>query len=306
MPLPPPRLVSPRGAIRRSLLVWGWGHVATGERRGLLLAPLEVLCLAALLLGALPYASGTASGLVFVALAAFVAAWAAQALDAERRARRRLAPFARADAAVAGAAVELLWLAPVVVAGATAYWALAGAGGSPDDVVAAYVARWRAGQATEAAALFATPPDPATIRSAWDRQAPRLANMVVAAAAQAGPDGGIDPAEPWRSVRWVDAASVEPTPGGPAAVTGGVPSDEAGQSEVAGRSVVTAVVVRRQSDVDAFLGLVPTRVVRSVPVGELGTIVLRTVSSPGPVSGAPPIVTWRIATLDLLGERLGG
>ncbi|HEY3523431.1 MAG TPA: hypothetical protein VGK63_06980, partial [Candidatus Limnocylindrales bacterium] len=147
VPLPAPTLVGPRGAIRRSLLIWGWGQLATGDRRGWLLAPLEAAALAAIWFIALPYASGTAAGIVFVAIAAFVALWAAQALHAERRARRRLAPFVAPGSVPHGAAVELLWLAPIVVAGGTAFWAMAGAGGSPDDVVAEYVATWRADQA---------------------------------------------------------------------------------------------------------------------------------------------------------------
>jgi hypothetical protein len=33
---------------------------------------------------------------------------------------------------------------------------------------------------------------------------------------------------------------------------------------------------------------------------------MRTVETPGPVPGAPPIVVWRIDGLTLLGESLGG
>ncbi|HEU4671954.1 MAG TPA: hypothetical protein VFS32_03565 [Candidatus Limnocylindrales bacterium] len=262
---------------------------------------LEVGALAGIVLLALPYASGTESGLVFVSLAAFVAAWAAQAIHAERRARRRLAPYLPPGAPPAGAAAELLWLAPVVVAGATAFWALAGPAASPDDVLADYVGRWRAGQATEAAALFAAPPDPGSLRAAWDRQAPRLANAAIAAAAQAGPDGGIDPARPWESVRWEDADTVATALGEPPA---GAPDN--GSDAGVGRSVVAGVVVRQQSDRDTFLGLVPTRVVRLVPVTGIGTVTLRTVALPGPLDGAPPIVVWRIAAIDLLEERIGG
>jgi hypothetical protein len=244
---------------------------------------------------ALPYAAGTASGAVFVAGAVVVALWAAQALLAERVARRRRAPYV--PAGERGAAVELLWLAPLVVVAATAFWALAGAGGSPDDVVAEYVARWRAGDAAAATPLFAVPPAADAVRMAWDRQAARLANAAIAAAAEAGPDGGIDPSQPWSAVRWENANDLRSAPD---VLPSAVPVD------APGRVSIGAVIVRAQADRDTFLGLVPTRVVRRVPVTGIGTVTLRTVQLAGPVDGAPPIVVWRIASVDLLGERLGG
>lgn len=286
-----PRLVSPRGAIRRSVVVWGWGQIATGDRRGWLLVALEVLAAAGYALIAMPYARGTSSGLVFVAAAAFVAVWAAQALHAERRARHRLAPFAARDPGVA--AVELLWLAPIVVAGATAFWSLAGPATSPDNLLAEYVDLWRAGRSSQAAALFAVPPDPAGLAAAWQRQSARLTNESIRAAAQAGPKGGIEPADPWASVRWEAPGQA-------------VPSPTAEVASADGQFLAEADVVRRETVRDSFLGLVPTTSDRLVPVDRLGTVRLRTVELPGPLPGAPPVVAWRIDAVQLLGESLAG
>jgi hypothetical protein len=251
----------------------------------------ESVALLGYALVAIPYARGTSSGLVFIAGAAFVAVWAGQALHAERRARRRLAPFAVAGSA--GAAVELLWLAPIVVAGATAFWSLAGPATSPDDLLADYVDLWRTGRSAEASALFAVPPDPAGLDAAWQRQSARLTNEAIRAAAQAGATGGIDATDPWASVRW-NAAERTPTSAVAEPANGG------------GRFAAEATVVRRETARDSFLGLVPTTTERLVPVDDLGTIRLRTVELPGPLPGAPPVVAWRIEAVQLLGESLAG
>jgi hypothetical protein len=287
--VPPPRLVSPRGAIRRSLAVWGWGQLATGDRRGWLLVALELVAIPVFVLLALPYARGTANGFVFVAGALFIAVWAAQALHADRRAVRRASPFAPELRRSAG--VELLWLAPIVVAGATGFWSLTGPATSPDDLLADYVALWRSDHPADASALFAVAPDAPALAAAWERQSARLTNEAIRAAAQAGPVGGIDPADPWAAVRW------EPHTG----PTGG--STDAGGPDAASAD---AVVVRRETVRDSFFGLVPTTSDRLLPVAALGTVRMRTVETPGPVPGAPPIVVWRIDGLTLLGESLGG
>lgn len=289
--LPPPRVGSARGAIRRSLVAWGWGQLATGDRRGWLLLALEVVAVVGFALVAIPYARGTSSGLVFIAGAAFVGVWAAQALHAERRARRRLEPFAAG--APAGAAVELLWLAPIVVAGATAFWSLTGPATSPDDLLADYVDLWRTGRAADASVLFAVPPDPVGLEAAWQRQSARLTNETIRAAAQAGAAGGIDPTDPWASVRWNEPDQTS--------------TSTAGQGvNVAGRFTAGATVVRRETARDSFLGLVPTTSERLVPIDDLGTIGLRTVELPGPLPGTPPVVAWRIDAVQLLGESFAG
>lgn len=317
--LPPPRLVSPRGALRRSLLVWGWGQLATGDRRGVLLAILEVGLVAALARVVAPYAKGTASGLVFLAGAAFLALWAGQAIHAERRAARRWAPYATHPPS---GAVDLLWLAPILVGAATAFWSFSGPATAPDSLLAAYLDAWRTGRTADAARLFAANADPSALGAVWERQGARLDNAAIRAAAAAGPDGGIDPAQPWDAVRWEPPGTVGGASG--AGGTGVTSASSAGPSGAAssagpgspapssesptdplGRPVVAATIVRRETVRDTFFGLVPTTTERLVPVADLGTVRLRTVELPGPFDGAPPVVEWRIDEVDLLGERIG-
>ncbi|HEU4572522.1 MAG TPA: hypothetical protein VFR93_07525 [Candidatus Limnocylindrales bacterium] len=255
-----------------------------------MLALIELVAVAALVLVAGPYARGTAKGFVFLALAAFVAVWGLQAIAAGRRAAQRAAPFT--TGAGSGGAVELLWLAPVIVAGATAFWSLSGAASSPDDVVAEYLGLWQAGRAADAAPLLVAPPEPSTLADAWSRERARLTNETIRAGAQAGPDADIDVDDPWGSVRWQDA---DDRPNGSGVAT--VAADE---------KVVEAVIVRRQAERGSFLGVVPTTSVRLVPVASLGSIRLQVVDLPPPIAGAPPVRVWRVAGVDLLGERFGG
>ena len=70
-PADPPGIPAEQ-ALRRSLLVWGWGHLSAGERRGWLGPPAQLLAVA-LLVACLPLAGGVAAPLVFL-LGAAVAA----------------------------------------------------------------------------------------------------------------------------------------------------------------------------------------------------------------------------------------
>src|SRR5207253_1292589 len=73
--IPAPRLPTARGALRRSLLIWGWGQLATGDWRGWLLLPLEPLCVAALAVLGVWFAPGEAVGWVFLAGFVVLGAW---------------------------------------------------------------------------------------------------------------------------------------------------------------------------------------------------------------------------------------
>jgi hypothetical protein len=274
--------------------VWGWGQLALGDRRGILLVLAELASVVAFGFLLAPYGGGSAAALVFLGGAGFLSAWAAQALHAERRAARRLAPFHEPHGH--GAAIELLWLAPIVVAGATAFWTLSGPSAAPESVLAAYVDSWRAGDVAEASGLFAVVPDRAVLAATWARQSARLSNETIRAAAQAGPSGGIDPQDPWASLRWAPSTGAPPS-----ATTAGRDAP----SELDGRPVVAATIVRHDTVRDSFLGLVPTTSQQLAVVEDLGTIRLRTVELPGPFSGAPPIVAWRIDAVDMLGEQIG-
>jgi hypothetical protein len=292
MLLPPPRLVTARGALRRSLLIWGWGQLATGDRRGWLLAGLEAVSLIALVLVGWPAASGSSSDVVFLAGGLFVAAWAAVAIHAYRRAARRRAIF---DLVAAdGGAVDLLWLSPILIVASTLFWIVGGSGSSADSTTSRYAAAWRHDQAASAGTLFAMPPTVASVHAAWARQDVRLHDELARLSASLGPDAGIDPNAPFDSLRF------EP-------VSDNAPQGSAGDSVTAADTAVTisVQVVRLETVQDRFLGLFPTSAVRIVPVEELGTIRLRPVPLPGAYGGAPTTIGWRIEALNLLGEQLG-
>jgi hypothetical protein len=275
--------------------VWGWGDVASGDRRGWGLLAVEAIAFVGFWLLVMPYAHGTSSGGVFVLGALLMVAWAAQALHADRTASRRALVFT--GATQPSAAVELLWLAPLVVAGATAFWALAGPATSADSLLADYVDAWRSGRAAEAARFFVVPPDPDALAAAWRRQSARLTNEAIRASVSSGGGSGIDPAEPWSAVRWdVPESSAASSSASSASAPGAEPA----------RSVIDAVLVARQTVRDSFFGLVPTTSQRLVPVASLGTVRLRTVQLPGSLPGAPPVVIWRIAEVQFLGDSLGG
>jgi hypothetical protein len=273
-------LPTARGAVRRSLLIWGWGQIATGDRRGWLLVPLEPLAIAGLVLVGVPLASGTAANWVFLGGTLVLALWAGQAIHAYRRAVHRREPFGLSGAD--GGAIEVLWLAPIGIVAATIFWAVAGSSASAETTVSRYAADWEAGNATDASQLFVGAIDGAEVSDAWDRELPRLRNALVVAAAAAGPGGGIDPALPFDALRW-----------------------EADPPAPDGRVVVHVRLVRQEIVRDTFFGLVPTTRQRLVPIDDLGTLTLVRVANAGPVGGQPRIQAWRIENATMLGESIG-
>ncbi len=309
----PPGLVTPRGALRRSLVLWGWGQLATGDRRGIVLVALELLGLGAFAVAVPALLDGTLSVLLFLAGAAFVAAWGAIALHAYKRAVARRAPFVApiagllaspVDTLVAanaasttaearghlpaapgdapagdGGAIELLWLAPVLIVTASAFWTLGGSLGSPESTLATYVRDWRDGYGAQAASLFVGGSLPGDLAGAWSRQRARLHNQLVPIAATSGTDSGIDPSQPLDSLRFI--------------------FDEARADAVDTRTVHVQTV-RRETVRDTFFGLVPTTSQRVVTIADVGTISLALVHVAGVPGG-----TWRIASVDLLDEHLG-
>jgi len=232
---------------------------------------------------AAPYADGTAATLVFLAGAGLAIFWAAQALVAWRRAvQRRQASEVPTDD---GGAMALLWLAPVVVAAATVFWSLAGGGAGPGARAAAYAEAWWAGRAERASTDFVDTLAPATLEAAWARQSPRLRNLLVSAAAQAGPTGGIDPDRPFDSIR---------------------STEEPGDGADATTRTIRLELVSRVPVRDSLFGILQTTSQRLEPVADIGTIELRLVRTPGPVEGLPRVESWRIVRVLALGETIGG
>jgi len=259
------------------LVLWGWGQVVAGDRRGWLGPPAQLAALAALVLATPTLVAGTNGELAFVAGAAVLGAWALIAVHAHRRAARRRAAL-DLPPGDAGAA-ELLWLAPLVIALSSGFWIAAGDAGDPAVLLDQYVADWRFGRADDAAGRFGSPPEPGALAEAWDRQSAALRNALVTIAAAAGPDSGIDPDRPLDAVRWVDAGTT------------------------ASGSRLVALVVARLETIDGELfGILPTTSQRLVTLARLGRIELSLVDQPGSAGGR----AWRIVGAEIDGITVGG
>jgi hypothetical protein len=277
--------VTGRGAVRRSLVVWGWGHVATGDRRGFLLAAAEIAWLAAFAWFTPPLLDGSLVLAIFVAGVAFMAAWGAIAILAYRRAIRQgtVAGNGGPDGGPDGGSADLLWLAPVAIVGMTILWAVGGSLARPDATLARYVHDWQTGDAEGAASLFVVPPAPADLDAIWERQLATLHNELVALEAEGG-GGGVEPDQPFSSMRFVNPAA------------GGGTGDT---------RRVDVEIVKRETTRDSFFGLFPTTSQVLVPVADLGWLEFRRVSRPSGRAGVPDSPVWLIDRFDLLGEELG-
>jgi hypothetical protein len=275
--LPAPRLVSPRGALRRSLVVWGWGQLAAGDRRGVLGPPLEVATLAGLTLIVPAASAGTNASLAFAAVVLTFAAWIAIAVHAHRAAAHRRSGLGIEPGPSGG--IDLLWLAPLVVVFSTLFWLGAGRLGDPGTVLADYVADWQAGRADSALVRFTAPPgSSAELSDAWSRQLAGLRNALVRLAAVAGPSSAIDPERPLDTVRWTAR-----------------PAESAPDTRL-----VDIEVVRQESVRGQLFGLLPSTTQRLVTLDRLGMAELRLVALPGPFAGS----AWRIVRVDIGGIEL--
>jgi hypothetical protein len=268
--------VSPRGALRRSLIVWGWGQIAAGDGRGWLGPPLQLGIVATLVALAPSAAQGTNAGLVFLGGAIALALWLAIPIHAYRVAARRRSAF---DVSIGPASgLDLLWLTPFAVAFPTFFWTAAGRAGDPGLVLSDYVADWRAGRVHAAIGYFDTPPGGGVVADRWEAQLARVRNELVRLAAISRPNSGIDPERPLDSVVW-----------------SAKPSDEADTF------VVALEVVRRETVRGQLLGFVPSTSQRIVTLERLGTAELRLVELPGQFAGQG----WRIGRVEVGGIGLG-
>jgi hypothetical protein len=269
--------------MARSLVIPGWGHVAAGDRRGLIPGPVFAAAALLVLVLAWAYASGPAVGAVFVVGTAVTVAWLGQAIHASRRAARRWER--QGSPARAGGAGVLVVGTAVATCLAVLFWAMAGEGGSPAARAAAYAAAWWSGRPAEAADDFDPPLDPTAVATAWAEKTPRLRNALVAASADAGPLGGIDPDRPFDSVRFTPLSTVpDPT---------------------AGRVVLGVDIVRRVPQPTRILGILPATATGIETVERIGTMTVRLV--PGESTGLPIPAgsSWRIEAVDILGTSLG-
>jgi hypothetical protein len=280
--------VTARGALARSLVLWGWGQLAAGDRRGWLLIAAQPAAIAAFVLVGPPLSNGAGAALVFVAGSAVLFAWAAVGVHAYRRAARRrvLVELPGPD----GGSLVLLVFLPIAIVASSLFWGLGARESDPGTVLDRYVADWRAGRVAEAISRFReSPGTTAIVREIWDAQLAALHNELLRLVPRAGPAGGIDPDAPLDTVRWVDAG---PSPRG-------------------GRLV--ALEVSRREDVRGLvLGLLPVSSQRLVPLARLGTAELAPVRIGAPVAPAGPLpdgpwgVAWRLVEVEIVGVRLGG
>jgi hypothetical protein len=233
----------PSGAsvLRRSLVVWGLGHLAIGDRRGWLMLLAQPLAIAGLLVFAALLIEGTRWMVVFPALLFLLVAWLGQALGAYRQAVAR--------GSEPGGELQVVGFLPLPVVAVTVFWLVGGSLGAPATTLGRYVSAWENNDPAAAAGLFATPMSPADIEAMWVDQTAYLEQQVTAAFIEYGPLSGIDPDEPFNSLRFTEAPSTS------------------------GDTATVAVeLVRRQRVESLLLGFIPTATQETVVVEQLGTI----------------------------------
>jgi hypothetical protein len=257
--------------LRRSLFVWGLGQLAIGDRRGWLLLIVQPLAIAGLFVFAALLIQGTRWMVVFPALLLVLFAWLGQALAAYRQAIKRGAP--------AGGELQVVGFLPVAVVAVTVFWLVGGSLGAPATTLGRYVSAWEHNDSAEAAQLFAEPTSTAEIEAMWAAQTAYLERAVTAAAIQYGPLSGLDPEEPFNSLRFTEQ-----------------PSSSADVASVA------VELVRRQRVESMLLGFIPTATQETVVVEQIGTIDLRALPDTPPpwLAGIKTGASvWLIETVDL-------
>lgn len=246
------------GVLRRSLLAWGWGHIALGDRRGWLLVLLQPLAVAGLAVAAWQLIDGTRWLAVFLPLVALLVFWVGQAVHAHRR--------ALAMGAAPGGELQLAWFLPAVLAVVSAFWLVGGRHASPASAVEAYMTAWQSDRPDIAVALYGDDaPAAADVTQLWVRERSWLSSQIEGAQATYGPASGLDPARPFSSVR------VSQT----------------------GPTSFVVELVRAETYQTTILGFIPTAGQRTVviaPVLAL-TVVEKT------VTGYLPTTVWRIETV---------
>lgn len=251
-------------------MLWGLGHLAIGDRRGLLLAIAHPLAVAGTIALAALLIDGTRWMLVLPAILVLLVFWLGQALNAHRA--------AVALGAKPGGELQVAAFLPLVVAVVSAFWLLGGQDGSPQTTLRRYVDAWEDGRPDGASGLFAQPMAPADVASRWALDASYLSTRVDAAARQYGPTSGIDPALPFNSLRFTE-----------------VPSSSTETARV------SVEIVRRQRVETVLLGFIPTATQQTVVVEQLGTVSLRSIAAEPPAW--LPVRTggrvWRIESVDL-------
>jgi len=231
--------------LRRALVLWGLGHLALGDLRGLVLLILQPIAIAALVAISLALLDGTLWIAVLPLIALVLAIWVGQAIHAHQRAIRL--------GASPGGELQIAWLLPLVVAGVTAFWLLGGHHGSVAATVREYVDAWQSGRAPAAARLFAQPLGADQVSATWLAQADYLEQRISAAADRYGAGSGLDASAPFAGLRFSRLSDQE---GGDTAV-------------------VAVDIVRRERIETTLFGIIPTASQATLQVARVGTIELR-------------------------------
>lgn len=131
----------PGRVLRRALVAWGLGHLAVGHTvlgRSLLVAEAAAIALVAWLTAGL--ADSSAYLLPFIGGMAFLAAWAWQAVDANRIAHRL--QRARAPTTARSPAAPIGWLSIPLLIWGSGFWVIGAEGSSPAAVLDRFMTAW--------------------------------------------------------------------------------------------------------------------------------------------------------------------
>lgn len=243
------------GVLRRALLIWGWGHIALGDRRGWLLVLLQPLALGGLSFAAWQLIEGTRWLAVFLPLVALLVFWVGQAVHAHRRALAR--------GAAPGGELQLAWFLPVVLALVSTFWLIGGRQSSPASAVEAYMTAWQSGRPDIAVGLFGTTgPLQTELASFWGEQRNWLTSAIESGRNTYGSASGLDPARPFRSLRVTQS----------------------------GPNAFTVELVRSESYQSTLLGFIPTAGQRTVVEARVLSLTVFQQQVAGPL----PSSVWRI------------
>jgi hypothetical protein len=228
-------------------LLWGAGHLAIGDRRGWLLVALQPLAIAAVAVLVLQLVDGTRWLFVFPPLVALLVIWLGQALHARRQAIER--------GAAPGDELQVAFFLPLAVTVLTVYWLIGGRHGSPPATLQAYIESWMAERPEAARAHFAQPPESQRLAAEWSVQETLITDMITRSRAVHGPSSGLDPQNPFDSLRFR-----------PVAADGSAAPERAG---------FVGELVRSQRVETTLLGFIPTASQETVAVEPVVTIWLR-------------------------------
>jgi hypothetical protein len=246
------------GVLRRSLLIWGWGHIALGDRRGWLLVLLQPIALAGVLVAAWQLLDGTRWLAVFLPLVALLVFWVGQAVHAHQR--------ALALGAAPGGELQLAWFLPAVLAVVSAFWLVGGRHGSPASAVEAYMTAWQSDRPDVAIALYGSgAPATADVAQLWLEERAWLTSQIEQSRATYGAASGLDPARPFSSLRVTQS----------------------------GPTHFVVELVRSESYQTTILGFIPTAGQRTVVIAPMLDIVV----TEEPEAGYLPSTVWRIDTV---------